>query len=142
MTEPVALIDTNILVYAFDSANKHKHTVAQKIVADAFRGSARYAVSVQNLAEFSVVVREKVEQPLPVEDVCTFLGLVARSRNWLVLEYHAKTLQRAHEIRDEYRLHFWDALIVATMEENSVRTILTEDAHFRDIPGITVRDPF
>ena len=65
-----------------------------------------------------------------------------RSREWQVLGYTAKTIIRAHEIRDEYKLHFWDALLSATMEENSVRTIITEDAHFRNVPWITVQNPF
>lgn len=137
-----ALIDTNILVYAFDTGSGRKHPVAKEIVGRIWRGLDRYTVSTQNLAEFSVVVREKVTHPVPSEDVRQFLDLVMRSRNWQVLSYHTKTIIRAHEIRDEYHLHFWDALLAATMEENSVRVIVTEDVHFRNIPGISVQNPF
>jgi len=71
-----------------------------------------------------------------------FLSLIMRSRDWQVFGYGAKTIIRAHEIRDEYRLHFWDALLAATMEENSVRTIITEDAHFQSVPWISLQNPF
>lgn len=142
MTASPPLIDTNILVYAFDAGSGRKHPVAKEIVGKSWRGTARYAISTQNLAEFSVVVREKVAHPIPSEDVRQFLDLIMRSRNWQVLGYHAKTIIRAHEIRDEYRLHFWDALLAATMEENSVRSIITEDAHFRNVTGISVQNPF
>jgi predicted nucleic acid-binding protein len=142
MTESPALTDTNILVYAFDADSGRKHAVAKEMIGRSWRGKERYAVSIQNLAEFSVVVREKVAYPVPSEDVRQFLSLVMRSRDWQVLGYGAKTIIRAHEIRDEYHLHFWDALLAATMEENSVRTIITEDAHFRNIPWISVQNPF
>jgi predicted nucleic acid-binding protein len=142
MTASPALIDTNILVYAFDAGSGRKHPVAKELIGRIWRGTARYAISTQNLAEFSVVVREKVAHPVPSEDVRQFLDLIMRSRDWQVLEYHAKTIIRAHEIRDECHLHFWDALLAATMEENSVRIIITEDAHFRNVPGISVQNPF
>jgi len=142
MTAGPALIDTNILVYAFDADSGRKNITAKELIGRSWRGKERYAVSTQNLAEFSVVVREKVAHPVPSDDVRQFLSLVMRSREWQVLGYTAKTIIRAHEIRDEYKLHFWDALLAATMEENSVRTIITEDAHFRNVPWITVQNPF
>lgn len=142
MTGSPALIDTNILVYAFDADSGQKYSVAKDLICRSWKGTEQYAVSVQNLAEFSVVVREKVAHPVPSDDVQQFLSLIMRSRDWKVLGYSAKTIIRAHEIRDGHRLHFWDALLAATMEENSVRTIITEDVHFRKVPGISVLNPF
>jgi predicted nucleic acid-binding protein len=39
-------------------------------------------------------------------------------------------------------LHFWDALLAATMNENGISTIYTEDCHFEKVPGLTVINPF
>ncbi len=142
MTVSPALIDTNILVYAFDADSGRKHSRAKELIGRSWSGMARYTVSTQNLSEFSVVVREKVAHPLPAEDVRQFLSLVMRSRDWQVLGYGAATIIRAHEIRDEYTLHFWDALLAATMEEHGVHTLITEDKHFRHVPWISVQDPF
>jgi predicted nucleic acid-binding protein len=142
MTDSPALIDTNILVYAFDADSGRKYSIAKELIGRSWRGKERFAVSTQNLAEFSVVVREKVAHPVPSEDVRQFLSLIMRSRDWQVLGYGAKTIIRAHEIRDGHQLHFWDALLAATMEEYSVRTIITEDAHFRNVPWISVQNPF
>ena len=142
MTGSPALIDTNILVYAFDADSGRKYAIAKDLIGRSWMGKERYAVSTQNLAEFSVIVREKVAHPVPSEDVRQFLSLIMRSHSWQVLGYSAKTIIRAHEIRDEHNLHFWDALLAATMSENSVRTIITEDAHFRNVPWITVLNPF
>ncbi len=142
MTGPSALIDTNVLVYAFDSGSGRKHPVAKDLLGNVWTGKERVAVSTQNLAEFSVIVREKVENPLPASEVMAFLSLVIRSRNWQVVGYQGTTIIRAHEISDAYHLHFWDSLLVATMEENALRTIITEDMHFKKVPGISMRNPF
>jgi len=142
MTGNPVLIDTNILVYAFDADSGKKHTVAKDLLARCWKNEAQYTVSTQNLAEFSVVVREKVEHPLPSNDVRQFLNAIMRSRGWQVLSYGAGTVIRAHEIRDDLGLHFWDALLAATLEEHSVRTICTEDVHFRKVPWLTVTNPF
>jgi predicted nucleic acid-binding protein len=142
MTASPVLIDTNILVYAFDSGSGRKHAVSKGLIAQSWQGTERFAVSTQNLAEFSVVVREKVETPVPSDDVRQFLLLVMQSKGWKVLDYKAKTIIRAHEIHDEYDLHFWDALLAATMEEHTIRTIITEDTHFAGVPWISMQNPF
>ena len=90
MTAGPALIDTNILVYAFDADSGRKNFTAKELIGRSWRGKERYAVSTQNLAEFSVVVREKVAHPVPSDDVRQFLSLVMRSREWQVLGYTAK----------------------------------------------------
>jgi len=41
-----------------------------------------------------------------------------------------------------YKVHFWDALIAATMIENNVFTIFTENTKdFKKIKGITAINP-
>lgn len=39
-------------------------------------------------------------------------------------------------------LRFRDALLVATIEENGIDTIWTEDAHFSKVLGLTAKNPF
>lgn len=53
------LIDTNILVYAYDVAEKEKHSVCKAIVNEVWlkRGGV---VTLQNLMEFFVVATMKV----------------------------------------------------------------------------------
>lgn len=45
----------------------------------------------------------------------------------------------SHEIRDRHHVHVWDALLAAI--ESGIDTIITEEAHLRRIPGITVANP-
>ena len=56
--------------------------------------------------------------------------------------YDARTLLSAFEINITYEAHYWDALIAATMRENNIFSIYTEDDDFESIPWLTVINPF
>ncbi len=53
MNDELALIDSNVLIYAYDVVSE-KHAAAKAVLDRAFSGGTG-AVSVQNLAEFSCV---------------------------------------------------------------------------------------
>lgn len=142
MTGNPPLIDTNILVYLFDADAPEKRRISKDLVTACWESKTRYSVSVQNLAEFSVVVTEKVENPMPTEDVQRFIRDIQDFEGWNVVGYGSETIISAHEIRDRHNVHFWDALLAATMIESRIGTIITEDAHLRRIPGITVVNPY
>ncbi len=142
MTDNPPLIDTNILVYLFDAGTPEKRRISKDLVTACWRSEECYSVSVQNLAEFSVVVTEKVENPMPIEDVKRFITGIQNFDGWNVVSYGSKTILSAHDIRNRHHIHFWDALLVATMIEYGIDTIITEDAHLRRVPGITVINPY
>ena len=142
MTGNPPLIDTNVLVYLFDADAPEKRQISRDLAAACWRSEKRYSVSVQNLAEFSVVVTEKVENPMPTEDVRRFIRDIQDFDGWNVVGYGSKTILSAHQIRDSHHVHFWDALLAATMIEAGIDTIITEDAHLLRIPGITVVNPY
>ncbi len=142
MTGNPPLVDTNVLVYLFDADAPEKRRVSKDLVTACWESETRYSVSVQNLAEFSVVVTEKVENPMPTEDVQRFIRDIQDFEGWNVVGYGSETTLSAHQIRDRHRVHFWDALLAATMIESRIDTIITEDAHLLRIPGITVVNPY
>lgn len=142
MTDNPPLIDTNILVYLFDAGTPEKRRISKDLVTACWRSEECYSVSVQNLAEFSVVVTEKVENPMPIEDVKRFITGIQNFDGWNVVSYGNKTILSAHDIRNRHHIHFWDALLVATMIEYGIDTIITEDAHLRRVPGITAVNPY
>lgn len=142
MNDASALIDSNLLVYVFDAANPEKRDVCKRIVEDCWRGRVRHAVSVQNLSEFYVAVTEGVQKPIPEKVARTFVELIVKFDGWRVLPLKGGTVERAMTICREYRVHYWDALIAATMEENGQRKILTENEDdFAAIPWIEVENP-
>lgn len=142
MTGNPPLIDTNVLVYLFDADAPEKRRISKDLVTACWRSERCYSVSVQNLAEFSVVVTEKVDNPMPVEEVQRFIRSIQDFDGWNVIGYGSKTIIAAHGIRDRYHVHFWDALLTATMIESGIDTIITEDAHLQRISGITVTNPY
>jgi predicted nucleic acid-binding protein len=142
MTGRPPLIDTNVLVYLFDGDAPAKREASRRLVEGCFRREAEYSVSVQNLAEFAVVVTEKVEHPLPTDDVRRFVAAVAGFDGWHVVGYGGATVDRALELREQHTVHFWDALLAATMLEYGIDTVYSEDAHLSRVPGITVVDPY
>jgi len=95
MTGPEALVDTNILAFAFDADAPIKRAVAKDLLARCWNGDATYAASVQNLAEFAVLVREKVASPVPHPVVTTFIEAVLQFRGWRVISYQGSTILRA-----------------------------------------------
>ena len=139
MTEPKALIDTNVLVYAY-SPLSNKHAAATKTLRQAIE-SGRATISVQNLVEFSRVMSEKLPEKTPLDKVR--IHVMALSEAMSVFAYHADAVARALQLSGQYHLHFFDALLAATMEVNRVFAIVTEnDRDFRKIPWLKVVNPF
>lgn len=142
MSDRPPLLDTNVLVSLFDADAPGKRAASRRIVEACFRGEAEYSVLVQNLAEFSVVVTEKVEHPMPTDEVRQFVQAVAGFDGFHVVGYGATTVNCALEVRERHRVHFWDALPAATMLEHGIGTVFSEDGHLSHVPGIAVVDPF
>ena len=59
MKDNISLIDSNILVYAFDSSEKPKHKKAKELLKKCWNGERKFAVSTQNLSEFFVNATKK-----------------------------------------------------------------------------------
>ena len=60
-----------------------------------------------------------------------------------IINYHGKTVVNALQLSSNYKIHFFDALIVATMEENSIYEIITEnEKDFNKISNIRITNPF
>jgi predicted nucleic acid-binding protein len=140
MTENNGLIDSNILIYSLDTGEGNKHTVAKQFMRQRILNESG-VVSIQNLAEFYSNVTEKITIPIPAHDARDAMQELNDSLH--VIAYSPKTIARASFIQSAHRVHFWDALLVATMQENHILIIYTEDTKdFEKIPGIKAINPF
>jgi predicted nucleic acid-binding protein len=140
MTE--RLIDTNILVYAYDVSETTKHPIARDLLTQIWKTGGG-VVCVQNLMEFFVVMTRKVAAPIPVSEAKTIIDDMVRSDRWKVIDRDVHTFLDAIDLVSQYHIHIWDAAITACMKENGVTDIVTEDnADFEKIPGIHVMVPF
>ncbi len=138
MTER-CLVDTNILVYAYGGASEKRGLAIR--VLDGLQASGTGALSAQNLAEFGRVVTEKIANPLSNSQARNIVLGLAKSID--VVEYDSNTVADALSLCERHGIHFFDALLVATMERHGITKIVTEnDADFKRVPWLTVVNPF
>ena len=133
------LIDTNILIYAYDPGRDDEYASAMRIVeALATRGAGR--LSAQVLAEF---VSATTRGRRPLLSVSDALGQATRLAEALpVFDVTGLiVLEAARGVRD-HRLSYFDAQIWATARLNQVPVIFTEDfSHLRRLEGVQFVNP-
>jgi predicted nucleic acid-binding protein len=132
-------LDTNILVYAYDSHSRQKQEKAQDIVKQAVRDE-KSAISAQVLGEFFTVVTRKIENPLGPEEAQELFNTFSILH---VVEVDLELVNRAIDAHRRYGISYWDSLIIAAAERASCATVLSEDlSHGQSYFGISVMDPF
>lgn len=134
------LIDTNILVYTYATAEPDKRTRALETL-DSLVLHGRGKISTQVLGEVFRVVTTKLRPPRTPGDALGDIAALVRA--WPVLPITLLVvLEAARGVRD-HGLNYWDAQLWATARLNQIPTILTEDfAHGRVLEGVTFHDPF
>lgn len=138
MTE--ILIDTNVLVYGFDLAEKRKRTNAVNILRE-LQNNSLGCISVQSLSEFFNAVTRGAKPKLPVDKALQYLQGYLMSFPTFMLT-PSIVLIAARGVRD-HSLSFYDAQIWACALTNNVPVIFSED--FQDgqvIEGIRFVNPF
>ncbi|MGI9292910.1 MAG: PIN domain-containing protein, partial [Pseudomonadales bacterium] len=111
-----AFVDTNVLVYAHDSAAGENHDQAKSLVTEIW-ANKNGVISTQVLQEFYVTIRKKVFQP---GDGKTARRWLTHYLNWQVIANDSKAILRAIEIEQRYQLSFWDSMIVQAANEAHV----------------------
>ena len=134
------LIDTNVVVYAYDVRDRDKQQraleVLRRLVADG-RGS----LSAQVLGEFLRVATRKLVPPLTPGEAVEQAGNLAAS--WPVVPITAFIVLEAGRGVEAHRLSYWDAQLWATARLNQIEIVLTEDfEHGRTLDGVRFLNPF
>jgi predicted nucleic acid-binding protein len=131
-------VDTNVLIYAHDVDAKSKHEAAKSVLSDLW-DERKGVLSTQVLQEFYVNVTRKIRRPISKESARL---VVSSYVIWCVDTTHAE-ISTAFRIEDEYRIGFWDALIVASALKSRTNRILSEDLNAgQTIAGIRIENPF
>ena len=134
------LVDSNILIYSVHKNEKKKHEISSALIIEMVDAN-KLVLSIQNLAEFSRVMAEKV---IPQHNKRIIWEYVyGFSKSSTIIYYNAQTIMEALHISKEYETSFFDSLIAATMQENGIDNIITENENdFSKIPWLTVSNPF
>jgi len=118
------LVDTNVLVYAYDMGEAVKQERALQVL-DALQGAGTGQLSTQTLAEFFRVTTRESRRLLTVAEATEQVEKLVRA--WSVLEVTPMiVLEAARGVRD-HQLAFWDAQVWATARLNQIPTVFSED---------------
>lgn len=139
-----SLVDTNVLVYAVDPSDGFKHEIANELFESALEENSKLAVSTQILAEFTnVCIRLAKNDPgISLKDVELIILAILDIEELPKLVVMPHTVVQAMKLQHQFEVRFFDALIAATMKENGITTIYTEDKDFEKIEGIKAVNPF
>ena len=130
-------VDTNIWVYAYDTAEPQKRDAALRALEDLTDDST--VVSAQVLNEFFTVATRKLTHPLDRAEAAAAVEMLSALT---VVPTDASIVRQAIELADRWSLSHWDALIVAAARRGRCQQILSEDlAAGSEIDGIEVVNP-
>jgi len=118
------LVDTNILLYAYDRAEPVKQAQAAAIL-DRLASRSLGVLTPQVLAEFFINATRKIKKPLTMEQAYERIQNYLLS--WEVLDVTGSiTLEAVRGVRS-YKMAYWDAQIWASARMHQIRFIFTED---------------
>ncbi len=136
----LALIDTNLLIYAHDSNSPDLQVQAETLL-DQLQQSGRGVLSVQCLAEFASVSTRKLQPPLTIAEAYRQVERLMRAYRVFDLT-PAVVLEAVRGVRD-FQLSYFDAQLWALARLNQIPVILSEDFSAGAVlEGVRFLNPF
>lgn len=135
---PSILLDTNVLIYAYDAADIPRQSQALAILRR-MEESAQACLSVQCLSEFMrvMIVKRRLSLNEAIEQVGRWQQVfqIYPLTTWVVIE-------AARGVRD-YGMAYYDAQIWAAARLNQAQVVFSEDFQDgRTIEGVRFVNPF
>jgi predicted nucleic acid-binding protein len=132
-------VDTNVLVYAYDTSAGLKRRKAQKIIADLWH-SGLGVVSTQILQEFFVTVTRKLPKAMEPDVARDVVGDLLK---WDLVVIEGSIILDAIDLHGNHGYSFWDSLTVAAAAKAGCTLLLSKDlASGQNIEGVTIKNPF
>ena len=121
---PRYLLDTNLLLYAYDRREPLKQARALEVLERLGDGLSA-ALSIQNLAEFANVALKRLKPPLAPTEVAEQLGLFEQT--FVIYPLTAAVVREAVRGVQVHSLSYYDAQVWAVAKLNQVPVVLSED---------------
>ena len=129
--------DTNVIVYALLDDDDVKKRTAAALIAKAIDKGA-FRISAQVLKELAnTLIRKTDKSPQSI------MLSVRRLAPYVAIGDSPQLVIRALELRSEFALQFFDALIIASAEASECNLLISEDMSDGAVYGrVVVRNPF
>jgi len=133
-------IDTNMLVYAYNSDDPVKRKRAKNLLQNDLTDKD-LVISVQVLNEYYAAL-SKEKYRIPHKKIVKFISDITRYST--VYPLHIETVGAALRLKEKYKYSWWDSLILASSLEAECETLYSEDMqNGHIIEGLLViRNPF
>ena len=114
-------IDTNVLIYQMDSRDPAKQSQCRELIRGLV-ARQEAVVSTQVLQEFYVACTTKLKiKPLLVK------GIIHGFENMEVVVVGTDLISEAIDTSIQYKLSFWDSLVIVAAESAKCQNLFTED---------------
>ena len=132
-------VDTNLLVYAYDSSAGKKWKTSLEVLSLLWTHRTG-VLSTQVIQELFVSLTQKVKNPILPE---TAKEIISDLLRWPVVVNDGGNILRAVDLQIKYHFSFWDSLILQAAITSKSEFLLSED--FQDgqvIESVTILNPF
>ena len=132
-------VDTNLLVYAYDSSAGKKWKTSLEVLSLLWNHRTG-VLSTQVVQELFVSLTQKVKNPIRPEMAKEIISDLVQ---WPLVVNDGKNILRAIDLQIKYHFSFWDSLILQAAIISKSEFLLSED--FQDgqvIESVTIVNPF
>lgn len=131
-----AFVDTNVVVYAFDTADSQKQQAAIAVL----ESDRRLVVSTQVLLEAWWVLTRRLAVPLAEGQAVVVIDELCRLP---VVTTDVEMVRQAIDTSRRFRIAVWDAMIIEAARSAGCDSVLSEDLQpGQDFDGISIENPF
>ncbi len=132
-------VDTNVLLYSFDTSAGAKRDQALALVGNLWR-VGNGCISVQVLQEFYVNATRKLSTTL---EQATAERIIASLSRWEVHAPTAEDVLGAITLHARVQISFWDAMILTSASKLGCTVLYSEDLNAgQHVAGVQVVNPF
>jgi predicted nucleic acid-binding protein len=132
-------VDTNLLVYAYDSSAGKKWKTSLEVLSLLWTHRTG-VLSTQVIQELFVSLTQKVKNPILPE---TAKEIISDLLRWPLVVNDGGNILRAIDLQIKYHFSFWDSLILQAAMASKSEFLLSED--FQDgqvIESVMIINPF
>ncbi|WP_029522642.1 PIN domain-containing protein [Persephonella sp. KM09-Lau-8] len=124
----MVVVDTNLWVYLFTNQDFQKQLIVKEILKS-FSPNREILISTQIYKEIARVLKDKIK--LSTEETLEILSAIEKLT--LIYPEMPVDIKTALDIRQKYRLQFFDSVIIAFCLRKGVKVLLTEDISIPEV---------